>query len=371
MNFFDLTSLSIPALSIIFLLAAAVVWIGGKKLSVLSDEMATQTGIGRALIGVLMLGGITSLPEVATTLTASLAGNAGMAVSNILGGVSMQVTILAVVDFWVRKQPISTSTSGIVVIMQGLLLIILLAFSGIFMLIPSWMIFHVGISSVIIFFLFLFSLLIVHRFNSFEWVSFHKSKFETIQHIIKHLQEQELQIKRSQIGEIDKSTKKEISVGTYLWRKGGSLLLLSMLILVAGYIIVKTSESIAMQTGIGNNFAGLVLVAITTSLPEISTTIGSVKLKRYDMAFSNIFGTNLFDVALVFIADLFFMKGAVLGALDNFTVVAAFHGIILTAVYLTGISAKSRKRFLGTGFDSWLILILYISGIIILFNMKG
>jgi cation:H+ antiporter len=73
-----------------------------------------------------------------------------------------------------------------------------------------------------------------------------------------------------------------------------------------------------------------VLVAITTSLPEISTTLSAVKLQKYDMALSNIFGTNLFDISLIFIADLFYLKGPVLAELDNFAVISVFLGIAIT-----------------------------------------
>ena len=142
MNFIDFEKISIGFIILLLIVAAVVVWISGTRLSKLSDQLAKRTGLGRAFIGVLLLGGITSLPEVATTLTASVEGNAGMAISNILGGVSMQVTILAVVDFWVRKQPISTSTSTIVLIMEGSMVIILLALTGVFMLVPGFSIFH-------------------------------------------------------------------------------------------------------------------------------------------------------------------------------------------------------------------------------------
>ena len=166
MNFIDFEKISIGFIILLLIVAAVVVWISGTRLSKLSDQLAKRTGLGRAFIGVLLLGGITSLPEVATTLTASVEGNAGMAISNILGGVSMQVTILAVVDFWVRKQPISTSTSTIVLIMEGSMVIILLALTGVFMLVPGFSIFHFGINSLFIFLLFLFSLFIVHKYSA-------------------------------------------------------------------------------------------------------------------------------------------------------------------------------------------------------------
>lgn len=360
---------SFPLLTaiLVFVIAASLVWIAGDKISALADGMAEKTGIGRAFIGVLLLGGITSLPEVATTVTATLSGNAGMAVSNILGGVSMQVTILAVVDFWVRKQPLSTATSTTVLAIEGGSIIVMLAFAAVFMLLPSIPVFSFGLDTFFLFLLFLFSLYLVHRFNRFRWIAYDHTNQKNISLAIDKLHA--LGEKLSTAAAAPENQK--IPVRTYLQQKGLALLLYSLLILVAGFFVVKSSEAMAATTGIDASFAGLVLVAITTSLPEISTTIGAIKRKRYDMAFSNIFGTNLFDVALLFIADLLFTKGPVLDELTNFAVVATLHAIVLTAIFLTGIMLKSKRTMFSIGYDSVLILLAYISGIVLLYGMSN
>lgn len=367
----DFSLLSIPVLLVIFFAAATVVWLAGGKLTAVADEMAARTGVGRAFIGVLLLGGITSLPEVATTITASVEGNAGMAVSNVLGGVSMQVTILAVVDFWVRKSPISTSTSTIVILIQGLLLTVMLAAAAIFVQVPSFNLWHVGTNSILMFVLFLFSLYLVHRFSAISWISYDAQTSEQIGSAIDNLSQRRAQLEHPDKRQQEEENNSRVSIAGFLKQKGGRLLLLSLTILVAGFFVVKTSENIAAQTGMSASFAGLVLVAITTSLPEISTTISAIKGRQYDMAFSNIFGTNLFDVALIFLADLLFTKGPVFAELDSFTVVAALHGVILTTIYLTGIAIRSRRTVLRLGIDSWLIIIVYLLGIALLYTIKG
>lgn len=368
MNILDFNSLSLFINVIIFAIAGVAVYSAGTKLTKVADSFSEETGIGRAFVGLLLLGGITSLPEVATTITASLEGNAGMAVSNILGGVSMQVTILAVVDFWQRKTPLSNSSSTVSVIIQGGILVSLLAIAGAFMLIPSFSIFHIGLSSLFILCTFLFSIYIVHKFNEQHWFSYQRNSTDSLKQSIdalnKYMEVNDEKTRRSdQTG--------NITVAAFLRRSGIQLAVLSLIILAAGYFVVKTSEAIAEETGIGKNFAGLVLVAITTSLPEISTTIGAVRLKRYDMAFSNIFGTNLFDVSLIFLADLFYLDGAVFDALDQFALIAVFLCILLTSIYLIGILSKSKKQVLGVGYDSLCILVTYLLGILVLFYTKS
>jgi cation:H+ antiporter len=361
----DLSSFSIIAVVLIFLLAATLVWVAGSRLSAIADDFSEKTGVGQAFVGLLLLGGITSLPEVATTITASLKGHAGMAVNNILGGVSMQVTILAVVDFWQQKKPLSSLSTDIIVIMQGVFLMIMLALVASFMLIKTGLVFHIGLDSLSIFLVFLFGLYFMHKYSSYAWFSYRKGEPETVRNGMGGLEQQVNSLSQSTVAQ--DADKTNMTIQRYFNKKGLPLLLWSLLILVAGYFVISTSEVIADASGLSGNFIGLVLVAITTSLPEISTTLGAIKLNRFDMALSNIFGANLFNVALIFLADLFFVKGAVLQAVGSLSIIAAMLGIILTAIYVLGILAKSKKQVMGIGYDSLIIIITYLSGILLLY----
>lgn len=91
-------NLPLTASVALFLGAAVVVWLSGTRLSRLADAIARRTGIGQATLGVLLLGGVTSLPEIAVAGSAALAGNGPLAVNNLLGGFTMQVAILALAD---------------------------------------------------------------------------------------------------------------------------------------------------------------------------------------------------------------------------------------------------------------------------------
>src|SRR5690606_33519094 len=64
---------------------------------------------------------------------------------------------------------------------------------------------------------------------------------------------------------------------------------------VAGYLLAASAAAIAVQTRIGSSLAGMLLGGIATSLPELSTIRGAVKLRQYEMAFADAFGSNLFS----------------------------------------------------------------------------
>lgn len=91
--------------------AAAVVWLAGTKVSRYANTISERTGLGKAFVGLLLLGGVTSLPEVATVTTASLGGNAGLAVNNLLGSVAMNLVFLAYADLLAREGALSSSSS--------------------------------------------------------------------------------------------------------------------------------------------------------------------------------------------------------------------------------------------------------------------
>jgi Ca2+/H+ antiporter len=71
---FNLSEQSLVVLFLAMGMAGALVWFAGTRLVMLVDDIAQRTGIGQAFAGMLLLGGITSLPELATASSASLAG---------------------------------------------------------------------------------------------------------------------------------------------------------------------------------------------------------------------------------------------------------------------------------------------------------
>ena len=120
-------------------------------------------------------------------------------------------------------------------------------------------------------------------------------------------------------------------------------------ILIAGFVLSRTGEAIADQTGLGSSFVGAVLVAISTSLPEVSTVLGAVKLRRHEMAVADIFGSNLFDIVLVFVADLVYTGGPVLGEVGRFSTLAALLGIAVTILFLVGLIERRDRTVMRMG----------------------
>ncbi len=83
--------------------------------------------MGQGFAGMLLLGGITSLPEVAVSVTAALEGEAALAVNTLLGSVAAQVALLALADALIGRSALTSVVVDPVALLQGALNVILLA----------------------------------------------------------------------------------------------------------------------------------------------------------------------------------------------------------------------------------------------------
>jgi len=329
-----------------FILAAGAVWVAGTRLSRYADAIAREFGIGQAVLGVILLGGVTSLPEIAVTGTAALGGNAALAVNNLLGGFAMQVTVLALADMAIRKSALTEAVPDPIVLLQGVLGIILvagtlagigvgdIAFAGAGLW--TW-----GLAA-----LFVYCIRMVARAeDNPAWKVIGEPPSSEI--------------------ETD-DPKRDLSRAQLLGATG----LAALAILVMGYVLSTSGEALAERTGLGDSFFGAVFVAISTSLPEISTVLAAVRLGRYVMAASDIFGTNLFDIGVIFLVDLAYPGGAVLNEVGMFSIVAGLIGILVTAIYVAGLIERRDPALFGIGLDTYLVAATYLGGIALLFTLR-
>ena len=103
----------------------------------------------------------------------------------------------------------------------------------------------------------------------------------------------------------------------------GRIVIAGALISVAGFVLAVTGEALSEQTGVGSSWFGALFVGLSTSLPEISTVQKAVRMGMPRLAFSDIFGTNLFDLGLVFVVDLAYAGPPVLNEVGAFSAFAA------------------------------------------------
>jgi|TARA_Y100000813_G_C24014486_1_gene282087 cation:H+ antiporter len=119
----------------------------------------------------------------------------------------------------------------------------------------------------------------------------------------------------------------------------------------------------AEQTGTDTGVMGLTLLAFATSLPELSTAIAAVRIRRVELAIGDILGGNMFDVTLVLLIDILAAGPLVLNQVDRSAMVAALLGILLTMLVLIGLLERRNKAMLRMGYDSIAVLVAYSAGL--------
>lgn len=349
MAFFDFTGHSIWLNLIVFVIAAICVWFAGTRLTGYLDRIVAVTGVSQAFVGMLLLGGITSLPEIATVSTASVTGNAPLATNNLLGSVAINVLLIALADAVLGRDALTSSVPSTATIIQGTLGIISLALVAIAILVGDVPLGWVGLWPILLGLYCFWAFWLASRYaERTPW----KAKDER-------------QKKKESAGESEQDVEEPL---TSLVRK---TVLVSVIILIAGFFLARTGDAIAEQSGLGAGLVGLVLVGFATSLPEVSSVTEAVRRKRYEMALGDIFGTNLLTIAFVLLADVLYFDGPVLNEAGKFEVVAALLGLVLTGIFCIGLLERGNRTLLRMGYDAIVALITFAGGLVLLYSISG
>ena len=92
----------------------------------------------------------------------------------------------------------------------------------------------------------------------------------------------------------------DVDIKLYSVPKSVILLILGIAgLLIGGEMVVNSAVKIAKLLNMSENFIGLTLVALGTSLPELVTSVVAVARGHSDIAIGNVVGSNLFNLFLV------------------------------------------------------------------------
>jgi cation:H+ antiporter len=146
----------------------------------------------------------------------------------------------------------------------------------------------------------------------------------------------------------------------------GLLIAIILLVLSTPYL-VSSSEEIARITGLGTTFIGTTLVAFVTSLPELVTTLAAARIGATAMAIGNLFGSNMFNIFVLGLSDLFYTKGRMMLAIDPAFLLVATLGLVMTSLALIGNLARIKRRILFIELDALFLTTIYFGGLYFLY----
>jgi cation:H+ antiporter len=115
---------------------------------------------------------------------------------------------------------------------------------------------------------------------------------------------------------------------------------------------------------------GFGLIGVATSMPELSSIVTALRIRRYEMAFGQVLGTNFINLALILVADVFFRGGPVINELGRFEILSALLGAILTGIFMVGLLEQRNPRMMRMGYDSLAVIVLFGCGLTLLFAIR-
>jgi cation:H+ antiporter len=324
-----------------FAATALVIVLAGVRLARYGDVLGEKTGLGRSWIGVVLLAATTSLPELFSGFGATaLAALPDIAVGDVLGSCMFNLLILSLMDA-VQPEPISTRAhqGHALSIGFGLLLI--------------------GVAGV--------GLIADHRLPTVGWIGLNSPAlialyFVAMRVIFTHEQHRRARETQEVAEELQYE---EITLRSAVLHYG----LAAVAVVAAALWLPQLGAELARQTGLGEAFVGSLFIAITTSLPEVVVSLAAVRIGAVDMGIGNVLGSNLFNLLILGLDDVFYRQGLLLadaGTSHSITIVAI---VMMNALFLIGLTYKAMTKRFVVAWDSGAIAAVYVVAVALSYRL--
>lgn len=278
-----------------------------------SVYLAKYFNIPTIIIGLTIVAFGTSLPEAAVSITSSVKGSNALAFSNVVG--SNIFNLLAIVGISSLIKPVAVDRQ---IIKRDFPFLIII--TGLVLLISIDML-QSRLDGIILLILFL------------EYMAY--LIFHTVRSSANNNLDCDLSLK-----EQGKDDEKEKFKLIKLFMIAGGL----AAIVLGGDMVVDNACEIARRFGVSNNFIGLTIVAIGTSLPELVTSLVASKKGENSIAIGNVIGSNVFN--LLFILGMSCVISPI-NILTDSLVDVIFLMVTSVLMYLFCLKNKKYSRSLG------------------------
>jgi cation:H+ antiporter len=328
-----------------FAISAAFIVVAGTFLTRYADAIAELTGFGRLLVGSILLAGATSLPELTVDISAVRLGNADLAVGDLMGSSLFNLLILAVLDLSRTSQGRMFSRAVVAHALSAAASILLAGLAAAAILLspklPGAAVGPIGVGTIAIVVAYAFCIRLI----------FYDQRVSA-QHA--EVKEQDVLVPAGRLK---------------LWQACIGFALAALVIVITGPFLASAADELAELTGLGGTFVGTTLVALCTSLPELVASFTAVRMGAFDLAVGNVFGSNAFNMVLLFPLDLVHST-PVLAAVSHNHAVTAIATVIVTSVAIMGQLYQVEKRIRFVEPDALLVILLVIAALAGLYYLR-
>jgi cation:H+ antiporter len=290
-----------------------VIGYAGFNLTRYADAIAEKTRLSANWAGLVLLATVTSLPELMTGVSAVTVVSApNIAIGDVLGSSVFNLFLLALVDLQRRGESIYAHASrghivsaAFGIALLGIVLIgLILGDSG-----PALA--HVGWYSPVIVAAYALAIHAVLRYE------------RGLTPATLHMAPRHPRLTLRQ------------AVLRYA--------LFAVAVAAAGVWLPFVGVDLAKAMGWSNTFVGTLFVALVTSVPEIVTTFAAVRIGALDMAIGGVLGSNLFDVVIVAVDDLLYVRGPILADVSPAHAISAASAIVMSACVVAALWVRPQR----------------------------
>lgn len=304
--------MSLLMVSSLFFLCALVIVASGTRLSYYGDVIAERSGLGQAWVGVIAMASVTSLPELVTGVSAAVIDAPEIALGDVVGSCLFNLLILGVLDLMTptpllnRLRPVHTLSAALGALLLAVAAVAILT-AGRWPAL-GW----IGLSSPLLFGGYLLSVRALFVFErSHDQVADDNVLAERYAHL---------------------------SLRGAVLRYVAT----AVVLVVAAADLPSLAVRFAALTGLDQGFVGTAFVALSTSLPEVVVSTAAMRLGAWDMAAANLLGSNLFNVAILAVDDLAFVRGPLLASVSPGHAVTALGAVAMSVIVIAGLVVKPK-----------------------------
>lgn len=315
-----------------YLVLAAIVVFLAIKLSNYVDLLDKKTKLSGALLGGILLAAVTSLPELFTSLTGTiLLGNNQMVLGNIMGSDFFDIVIFGIVYFLFFKKLVGgkVGKQHYYTIFFTALMVVAVTIAAFVFSKNGWLIGYFNPMSLVIIAIYVISVLKTPATEE-------KEKEE----------------------DTSKLTVKKIWI---------LFAVCSVLLITASILVTEvTDKVISAEEGlnIGPTFGGSLFLGVATSLPEVTATIALCKKRNFDAAYGDIFGSCVFNIIILALADALSFKAAgniyQIDSSSLMLIIGTVFVLVLSLITITYIRSPKMKN------DVKSRVLLYVCGFLMI-----
>ena len=330
-----------------FAVCAALIGFGGFQLTRHADVIARRTGLSGSWIGLALVATVTSLPELATGITSVTFANApNLAVGNALGSCVLNLAFLVLIDFLFRQEAVWRRAN------QGHVLaaafgVVLLGFTLVSLLVShvmpdgpalqGWPELGFGLATPVMLALYLVAMRTVFTYERAQAIA-------------------------------APATPRELAALPTLREALVRFGLAGLVVLGAGFWLTFVALDLAAIMGWNRSFVGSLFMALVTTLPELAVTVAALRMGAVDLAIGNLLGSNLFNVTILAVDDIFYRGGALLADASLVHAVTAASAIAMTGLAMVGLFFRPRSRVLrAVGWVSLGLFAIYLLNTYVLY----